>query len=192
MSSGIAESPRSAPTLSKLDEPLDEVVNGKRVELPPMSIYSSLVAGRIYARLAAFLAASPQGTAVMESLLILDRELDLRRRPDVAYVSLDRWPLDREVPEEGDWEVVPTLAVEVTSPHDIFREVHAKVREYFEYGVQQVWVVIPEEQQVYVYTSPTRTDILDASGVLTGGDMLPGFEMTLRNLFSRTPVSGSS
>jgi Uma2 family endonuclease len=55
----------------------------------------------------------------------------------VAFVSTERWPLERPIPEDGDWEVVPDLAVEVTSSHDLWDEVLAKMHEYFEKGVRQ-------------------------------------------------------
>lgn len=89
-------------------------------------------------------------------LFILDVTRDLRRRPDVAFVSAERWPLSHTFPETGDWNVVPDLAVEVLSPPDVVKDVLAKLREYFHYGVQVVWVIAPEEQQVYAYTAPTR------------------------------------
>jgi Uma2 family endonuclease len=114
---------------------------------------------------------------------VLDAEHNLRRRPDVAFVSTARWPLDRALPRTGDWDVVPDLAVEVISPNDVFKDVLAKVREYFHYGVQVVWVVAPEERQVYVYDSPTHVRILAGQDELTGGDLVPGFRLPLVHLF---------
>ena len=114
---------------------------------------------------------------------LVDAEHNLRRRPDVAFVSTARWPLDRALPETGDWEVVPDLAVEVISPNDVFKDVLAKVREYFHYGVQVVWVVAPEERQVYVYDSPTHVRILTGQDELTGGEVVPGFRLPLGQLF---------
>jgi Uma2 family endonuclease len=81
------------------------------------------------------------GTSVTAMLFVLDAEHDLRRRPHVAFVSAARWPLDRALPGTGDWDVVPDLAVEVISPNDVFKDVLAKVCEYFHYGVQVVWVI---------------------------------------------------
>ena len=123
------------------------------------------------------------------ALLILDAERDLRRRPDVAFVSAERWPLDHALPEEGDWQIVPDLAVEVTSPNDLLAEVLAKVDEYFHYGVRQVWLVVSPERQVYVYDSPTKVRILSESDKLSGGELIPGFELPLAALFRRQPAS---
>ncbi len=190
MSTGFAESPTTSPPAAP-EEPLYEVVNGVRVDLPPMSIYSNVITGRIFNQMNVYLSERAIGTAVMEALLILDREGKLRRRPDVAFVATDRWPLDREVPETGDWEVVPTIAVEVTSTHDTFSDVHSKVIEYFEHGVEEVWVVFPDEQQIYRYTSPTDADIQGEHGLFEGGERLPGFSLKLSDLFRRKTGSTS-
>jgi Uma2 family endonuclease len=173
------------------DEALYEVVDGQRVELPPMSAYASWIAGRLDHRLGPFAETHALGSVVPDTLFILDAERDLRRRPDVAYVSVERWPLGREIPYGGDWEVVPDLAVEVISPHDLFQAVIAKIREYFQVGVRQVWVIVPTEKQVYVYTSPTEVRILSSSDELDGGALLPGFRLSVATLF-KTEMSATT
>jgi Uma2 family endonuclease len=167
------------------DEPLYEIVHGQRVDLPPMSAYATWLASRLHGRLWPYAEDKGLGTSVTEMLFVLDAEHNLRRRPDVAFVSTARWPLDRALPETGDWDVVPDLAVEVISPNDIFKDVLAKVREYFHYGVQVVWVIAPEERQVYVYDAPTHVRILTGQDELTGGEVVPGFRLSLGHLFQQ-------
>ena len=168
------------------DEPLYEIVGGQRVDLQPMSVYTAWLASRLHGQLWPYVEEHGFGTCVMEMLFILDAERNLRRRPDVAFVSADRWPLDREFPVTGDWDVVPDLAVEVISPNDIFKDVLAKLHEYFQYGVQLVWTVVPEAQQVYVYDSPTQVRILTVRDTLTGSKILPDFRLPLASLFQRS------
>jgi Uma2 family endonuclease len=169
--------------LADQDEPLYEIVNGQRVELPPMSAYATWLASRLHGRLWPYAEDKGLGTSVAEMLFVLDADHNLRRRPDVAFVSMARWPLDRALPETGDWDVVPDLAVEVISPNDVFKDVLAKVREYFHYGVQIVWVIAPEERQAYVYDAPTHVRILAGQDELTGGEAVPGFRLPLVHLF---------
>jgi Uma2 family endonuclease len=171
------------------DEPLYEMVNGQRVDLQPMSAYATLIASRLYSRLSLHTEEHALGTSIVELLFILDAEHDLRRRPDVAFVSAARWPLNKEFPETGDWGVVPDLAVEVISPNDVFKDIPAKLRDYFQYGVQLVWVISPEERLVYVYESPTRVRILAATDDLTGNAILPGFRIPLAPLFQRSAAT---
>jgi Uma2 family endonuclease len=170
---------------STSDEPLYEIINGERVDLPPMSILSNLIAGQLFFILASFLRNHPIGTVVVEALLILDDDADTRRRPDVAFVSAERWPLDRPIPETGDWNVVPDLAIEVASPNDILSDVVSKIGDYFGYGVREAWLVIPEERQVYVYSSPTEVRILTSERSLES-TLLPGLSISLAGVFART------
>ena len=169
--------------LAVQDEPLYEIVNGQRVDLPPMSAYATWLASCLHGQLWPYAREKGLGMSVAEMLFVLDAEHNLRRRPDVAFVSTARWPLDRALPETGDWDVVPDLAVEVISPNDVFKDALAKLREYFHYGVQVVWVIAPEEGQVYVYDTPTHVRILTEQDELTGGEVVPGFRLPLVHLF---------
>jgi Uma2 family endonuclease len=190
VSSALIES-QGRPSEGTPEEALYEVVNGQRVELPPMGVYSSFIALRLFLEAAPYTHAHRLGIVVAEVLFILDPVHNLRRRPDVAFVSAERWPLDRPIPEEGDWEVVPDLAVEVTSTHDLWDEVLAKMHEYFEKGVRQVWIVVPKRQQVFVFESPTRVHILTTAEELDGGDLLRGFRLPLTRLFQRQMDTGT-
>jgi Uma2 family endonuclease len=171
------------------EEPLYEIVNGQHVELSPMSAYATWIASRLGHRLGPFVEDHGLGSVVTEMLFVLDADQNLRRRPDVAFVSAKRWPLDRALPAFGDWEVVPDVTVEVVSPTDEFSHVVARVCEYFAYGVQRVWVILPAERQVYVYDSPTQVCILAAGDALSGDDIFPGFTLPLARLFAPEATS---
>jgi Uma2 family endonuclease len=179
----------SAP--SAAEEALYEVVNGQRVELPPIGIYASLVTSGLQENVGVFAKAHRLGRVVTEALFILDPVRNLRRRPDLAYVSAHKWPLDRPIPEEGDWELVPDLAVEVSSPNDLLDAVLEKIDEYFSFGVRQVWLVVPRKQLVLVFYSLARFRILSAADELDGGTLLPGFRLPLASLFQPKPQSGT-
>jgi Uma2 family endonuclease len=162
-------------------EALYEVVNGVHVELPNMAIYSILVASVLQIFLGAFVRTHRLGRVAVEGLFILDPMIDLRRRPDVAFVSAARWPFDKPIPA-GDWAVVPDLAVEVTSPKDVHKEVIAKLDEYFSYGVKQVWLIEPDFRRVFIYDSPTQVRILTDADTLDS-TVVPGFTLKLCELF---------
>lgn len=49
-----------------------------------------------------------------------------------------------------------------------------------------LWVVHPDHRRFYCYASPDEATILNETAVLDGGEMLPGFQLPLRNLFRRT------
>jgi len=165
------------------EEALYEVVNGHRVELPPMSIYASIVSFRISTGLHHHAAPRRLGTVTHEALFMLDPVTDLRRRPDVGFVSAAKWPLDRLLPASVDWQIVPDLAIEVVSPNDQFEDVLAKMREYLRLGVQQVWIVLPNSSQIYIYDTPTQPRVLTADDELDGGALLPGLSLKVGSLF---------
>src|SRR3954463_11288756 len=58
-----------------------------------------------------------------------------------------------------------------------------KLSEYFRYGVREVWVVYPLEEQIYVYRSPASVRVLTRSDLLESPDFLPGFQLPLEQLF---------
>jgi Uma2 family endonuclease len=165
------------------DESLYEVVRGQRVELPPMGVYSSIVASVLGEFLGAFARTHVLGRTVVETLFVLDEAEDTQRRPDVAFVSYQRWPRNRLIPEEGEWVVVPDLAVEVVSPNDRAEALLVKVREYFDVGARTVWVIYPREGVVHVFETFTRIRVLTRTDALDGGAILPGFQLPLTSLF---------
>jgi Uma2 family endonuclease len=169
-------------TVPHEDEVLYEVVNGQHVELPPMSAESSLIAAIIHGELYPFVKQHQLGRVVPETLFIMNGEKE-KRRPDVAFISKERWPLDKKVPSVGDWGVVPDLAIEVASPHDSLYHVLTKVGEYFDYGVKLVWVVVPVDKSIYVYESLDRVKRLSVKDQLQAPEMLPGWSYPVEKLF---------
>jgi Uma2 family endonuclease len=177
------------------DESLYEIVDGQRVELSPMGVYSGWISGVLFLQMQMHAAGHGLGRAVHEILFILDSVKDRRRRPDVAFVSAAKWPPDRLFPEAGDWEVVPDFAVEVVSPNDLFEELLAKMREYFRYGVSQVWIVLPSVQEIHVYDSPAKLRVYTADEVLDASPLLPGWRLAVGSLFQplvQTPPADQS
>jgi Uma2 family endonuclease len=177
---------QKAQSLANSDS-LYEVVNGQRVQLPPMGVFESEMASQIVALLRIYGMTKGLGRAVCEVLFLLNAAAGLERRPDVAFVSYQRWPRTRRVPRVEAWEVVPDLAVEVVSPSNTAAEIVAKIREYFQAGCLRVWVVYPVEELVYVYQSPTQLRILTRKDDLEGEDFLPGFRLPLAELFEEDP-----
>jgi Uma2 family endonuclease len=169
------------------DDSLYEVVYGVRVEVPPMSVFASLVNNRLCKHLSIWGDEKQLGFALTETLFIFDERGDERRRPDTAFVSRSKWPLDRVFPATGDWRVIPDLAVEVISPSETFEDVLEKMQEYFEFGVQEVWIVTPLRREAHVYTSPKENRIFSAQDVLEG-PILPGFKLPLDQLFLNAPA----
>jgi Uma2 family endonuclease len=172
------------------DDDLYEVMNGEKV-IKPMSTYENVLAGNLFAHLHAHAVSNRLGRAVIEVLFDLP-DMPNDRRPDVAFVSYDRWPESRGIPESNAWPVVPDLAIEVVSPHDDFREVLEKVAEYFQCGVRMVWLVVPGEAVVYRYTARTDVRVLSHTDELSGDPVIPGFRHSVASLFPRADTTPES
>ena len=177
------------PTAAVDSDILYEVVNGEIVELPPMGIYETWLASLLHVQLHNF-AAKKYGRAVMEPLFDFTKTLGKKRRPDVAFVSYNRWPREKQVPRTEAWDVVPNLAVEVVSSSNTADDVVDKLAEYFQVGVERVWVVYPSQRQVYVYASPTDVKVVTEDEELSDEVLLPGFRLALTALFDDTRTGG--
>lgn len=166
------------------DEPLFEIVNGERLEIPRMGALAGSVASFLAHWLNSFALPRKLGFAVTEVLLNLGVGRN-QRRPDVSFIRWERWPYAAGVFEDPPvWDVVPNAAAEVVSPSNTANEIEDKIVEYFAAGVQLVWVIYPLLQRVYVYRSPNEATILEFADELDGGDVLPGFKVKIAELFA--------
>lgn len=165
------------------DEPLYEVVDDQLVELAPMGAYQAWLATELTAYLRNFARQHRLGRVVQETLFDLGPAIRRKRRPDVAFVSYARWSQQQRVPNTEAWNVVPNLAVEIISPSNTGDEIVDKIAEYFQVGVECVWVVYVSQEQVYVYDSPTQVRIFARHDQLPGEPVLPHFRLPLATLF---------
>jgi Uma2 family endonuclease len=161
---------------------LFELVDGVLVE-KAMGVYESLVAGVLIQLLWNFLEQNDLGI-VLGADGALEVLPDLVRIPDVSFIAWDRLP-DEKLPRARIPVLAPDLAVEVLSQGNTEAEMERKLREYFEAGVRLVWYVDPETRTARVYTRPDEVRLLHEDDTLDGGDVLPGFHLTLRECFDR-------
>lgn len=113
----------------------------------------------------------------------------LVRIPDVAFISWDTLP-GRRIPDEPIPELAPDLAVEVLSESNTRAEMDRKRHEYFRAGTRLVWEVDPRGRTVAVYNSADSSVILRGSDLLDGGTVVPGFTLSLSELFGELDRHG--
>ena len=170
------------------DEAFYETVHGQRVEMPPMSIRAVMVTTRISSALNAFARPKGLGEAFTELLIHvpLPEDGSRDRRPDVSFFAYPRSPSTiTGVPNVNAWDVIPDLAIEVTSPTDRAEAQREKVLEYFRAGVRIVWVVYPNLRLIDVYETPTTIRVFGPADTLTGDPVLPEFQLVLSDLFAQ-------
>ncbi len=166
------------------DRRLFELVDRTLVE-KEMGFAESFIGVEISYYLRMYLAKNPIGELVgADGMMRIFR--DLVRLPDVAFISHGRLP-DGKIPDEQVPELVPDLAVEILSPGNTKAEMTRKLAEYFTAGVRLVWFVDRSDRTVVVYTAPEASRTLTVKDSLGGGDVLPGFRLSLAKLFERVP-----
>ncbi|GHB71255.1 Uma2 family endonuclease [Persicitalea jodogahamensis] len=57
-----------------------------------------------------------------------------------------------------------------------------KITEYFKAGVQVIWVVMPEQQKVYVHTSPRHVQACLENDLCSAAPVLPDFEISMNEM----------
>jgi Uma2 family endonuclease len=169
-----------------------DLVRGRLIDMPPAWFPSSSIAAGIAYHLGAFIrehklpyqvAGADVGIRIAEPTAPgLPPEIV---SPDVTVVAVDKLPAE-EPP--GFWPFIPDIAVEVMSPSDRWRDVQDKINTYMDAGTPLLWIVDPRRQTAMVYRpgQPPLT-LRDLDDVLDGADVLPGFSVTLREVFEKPP-----
>jgi Uma2 family endonuclease len=111
------------------------------------------------------------------------------RLPDVCFISWQRFP-EQSLTNVPIPALIPDLAIEVLSKSNTKREMDRKLREYFEAGVRLVWYVDPKKRDAQVFTSVDQAAHIPADGFLDGGNVLPGFQLSLAELFAEAERTG--
>ena len=186
MSIATLQEPITCPTIDMVaDDELYEVIDGIRMRTSPLGVFAAWTASELHAYLAYFARTQGLGRAITEALFHLPAPINRDRRPDIAFVSYERWAKNRPMPQtDNAWDVVPNLATEVVSPTDKADEIEQKIAEYFRAGVELVWIVYPLQSKIHVYHAPTEISVFTRADVLDGGSVVPGFRLALAELFT--------
>jgi Uma2 family endonuclease len=173
-------------TFVERDKRLVELIDGTLVEKPG-GWFESLIAARLLIAIGNFVYAQRLGV-VAGADGMLKMRIGRVRLPDVTFVSKDDLP-GGNVPPERIPMLPPTLAVEVISESNTDAEMRQKMKEYFESGTRLVWLIYPQTRTVQVYRelSDEPAAVLTEKDALDGEAVLPGFTLSVAELFSQLP-----
>jgi Uma2 family endonuclease len=159
-----------------------ELVDGRIVPMSPTGYQHGEIEARIAEALSTFVRPRKLGRVLTGEVgLYTRRDPDRVRGADVIFISAAAYA--RRTPGLAYLDVAPEIVVEVLSPEDRAVDVNQKLREYFAIGVGQVWVADPQARVLTVHLTPTDARELSGAERLSGGDVLPGFELDVASLF---------
>lgn len=154
---------------------------GELIRMSPSKIRHGFDAGQLAVRLGIYLGAHPLGRLLVAEPGFRVGPDNSVIAPDLAFIRRERLAL---FPPDEFGPVSPDLAVEVISPSNTDIEINDKVAAYLSGGARLVWVLDPAPLQVRVHRAGGATTLLDAADMLTGEDLLPGFSVLVRELFT--------
>ena len=104
------------------------------------------------------------------------------RSPDVAWVEKSR--IEAIAPDPARFlPLAPDFVIELRSATDKLATLERKMAEYRDCGVRLGWLIDPAEKQVQIYRLGRPTEYLNQPEELSGEDVLPGFVLTLSEVW---------
>ena len=73
--------------------------------------------------------------------------------------------------------------MELRSPSDNLQELQSKMQEYMSNGALLGWLINTQDRQVEIYRQGQEVEILQSPISLSGEDVLPGFALSLQQIF---------
>ncbi len=106
------------------------------------------------------------------------------RSPDASCVRRERWDNLSQQKKQKFPPLCPDFVLELRSQTDSLKALPEKMQEYIDNGVILGWLIDPKTKQVEIYRVGQEVKILQNPETLSGEDVLPGFTLNLKPIFS--------
>ncbi len=158
-----------------------ELVEGHVRPVRPTSWAHGKMVTTLAGHLRSFVESQGRGVVMSGDLGIYTaRSPDTVRAADVAVLSNAR---RARIDSERFLDVAPERVAEVHLPGTSKKALDAKIDEYFDIGVKQIWVLDPAQERFCRYRSPMRVTQLDRDDHLFGEGVLENFQLPLSAVF---------
>jgi Uma2 family endonuclease len=152
---------------------------------PPMTLDSAQMKGEVFRRLANWAFEHKKFGIAYSPSASFDLPDGSEYKADGAWVSMEKINALSAAERKRIAALVPDFVIEVRSETDRISRLKKKMAEgWMANGVQLAWLIDPIKERVWVYRSgqaePEEHANFDT--VLSGGTLLPGFELDLRDL----------
>ena len=165
-----------------------ELIDGVHYVTPSPRIPHQVLVGRIFVAMSNFLTGHQHlGRVFLSPVDVVMSEHNLVV-PDLLFVARDQQSILTEANVQG----VPALVVEVLSPSTRRRDEGIKRKLFDQEGVREYWVVDPQNCRVSICrrsadgSFPIVSTLTAAADEQIATPLLPGFELSLSELFAET------
>ncbi|MBI2921691.1 MAG: Uma2 family endonuclease [Planctomycetes bacterium] len=159
-----------------------ELVKSRNFPLSPGGVEHSRVVMNVAGLLWRW--AKSRGTGQVltgEAGVLVGRHPDTVRGVDALYISHKRLPRgDRPF---GFLTRRPELIVEVLGQQDTWEKMENRLAEYHKFGVDLVWIAVPQTQTVCSYPRAGKPSLLHEEDELASPKLLPGFRCKVSEIF---------
>ncbi len=105
------------------------------------------------------------------------------RSPDVSWVRKTKWDKLRLEDQEKFAPICPDFVIELRSKSNSLSQLKSKMEKWMENGCELAWLIDPIQQKTYIYQPNVAVyEVTDFDQKLSGGTLLPGFELDLARL----------
>ena len=105
------------------------------------------------------------------------------RSPDLAWVLRERLATLAPQQKRKFLPLVPDLIIELASPTDDERPLHAKLREWRDNGARLAWLILPDRRQVWRYALGQEPACLQDPQHLGDEALLPGMSLPMARIW---------
>ncbi len=169
-----------------------ELVDGKRIPVPTKMFGQINIANELMLLLNSYARLKGVGRAYVDAPFVTmpdqnNQWVNGSRVPDVMFIRSERLQEYKRV--TPGWEmcplaIAPDLAVEIIGTEDTYLSVMKRVNSYLKEGVRAVWVIEPSTRSMSVHSGmPGKLPMLSEKDKLSGGEIIPGFEINVEKIF---------
>jgi Uma2 family endonuclease len=104
--------------------------------------------------------------------------------PDVSVFRWDRIPRNAAGELADECRLAPDVAIEILSPGQSTTRLMRRCLWYVEHDVRIALLVDPEDRSVFVFGPGGATRALRGTDPIDFGDVIPGFQLRVQELFA--------
>lgn len=158
-----------------------ELIRGVPVTLAPPDLEHGNIVLNFSKAFSQYVHSTLHGYACFDLGLRVERNPDTVYFPAVSYFTTG--PRFAEVDNQIT-DTIPTLVIELATTNDRRRQISDRIHAYQRHGIGTIWLVDPHARTVHLcQAGRVGNRRFDEDDQLTGGDILPGFQFQVGDLF---------